>query len=247
MTQRSDLTAVILAGGLGTRLRPVVGDRQKVVAQVRGRPFLTYLFDQLAEYGFSRVVLCIGHEGAAVRTLLGDGYGGLRLVYSQEPRRLGTAGAIRFALPHLRSNTVLVMNGDSFCEADLTAFRDYHERAGAHATLLLTHVPDTGRYGRVTIDGHGRVTGFEEKGQAAGPGWINAGLYVLERAFVAAIPEPADREVSLERDVFPRAVGTAFYGFAGGGRFIDIGTPRSYGEAARFFSGEQPACNDDAS
>ena len=244
----ADLTAVILAGGRGTRLRSVVPDRQKVVALVRGRPFLAFLLDQLGSWGLTRAVLCVGHRGEQVREVIGDTHGAIRLTYSQEPEPLGTAGAIRLALPHLdlprgASDTLLALNGDSYCQADLEAFWQHHRETSADATLLLARVPDTARFGRVTLDPHGKVGGFEEKGAASGPGWINAGLYLLSHSFVAALP--AGTPVSMEREVFPRSIGGAFYGFRGGTRFLDIGTPRSYEEAERFFAGEGDACRSD--
>ena len=109
------VTAAILAGGLGTRLRSVVKDRPKVLAEIRGVPFLTYLLDQLAAAGVRDVVLCTGYMGEQVRSAFGDSYGGMCLSYSQESSPLGTAGALRLALPLFKSSSVLVMNGDSFC------------------------------------------------------------------------------------------------------------------------------------
>src|SRR5437899_2628493 len=111
----NSLSAAILVGGLGTRLRGIVADRPKVLAEVRGRPFLAYLLDQLVASGFQDVVLCTGYRSEQVKEVFGDGYGPLRIVYSEETVPLGTAGALRLALPLLQSETILVMNGDSFC------------------------------------------------------------------------------------------------------------------------------------
>jgi NDP-sugar pyrophosphorylase family protein len=135
------VTAAILAGGLGTRLRSVVADRPKVLAEVRGRPFLSFLLDQLAAAGVRYVVLCTGYRGEQVQAAFGNSYGGLRLAYSQEPSPLGTAGALRWALPLCESDVVLALNGDSFCDADLPAFWDWRCARGAEATLLLTRTP----------------------------------------------------------------------------------------------------------
>ena len=236
MEDLRDVTAVILAGGLGTRLRPVVADRPKVLAEVHGRPFLAFLLDQLAAAGIRDVVLCIGYRGEQVRAAFGEAYGALRLRYSQESRLLGTAGALRLALPLLHSDPVLVMNGDSFCEADLASFTRWHRRRGAAATLLLARVPDTGRYGRVELDAEGRVLRFEEKGSPGGPGWVNAGVYLLSRRLLSTIP--AGRPVSLEREVFPAWIGRGLYGHRSTGRFLDIGTPEAYATAEAFFAPE---------
>lgn len=233
---RQDLggvTAAVLAGGLGTRLHSVVSDRPKVLADVRGRPFLAYLLDQLASVGVANVVLCIGYLGEQVRSTFGDSYGNVRLAYSQESSPLGTGGALRMAAPLLKTDHALVLNGDSYCDVDLGDFWAWHRERGAESTLLLTWVPDTSRYGRVNVDDKGLSHSIEEKG-AGGPGWISAGIYLIERRRILDIP--AGREVSLEREVFPDWAGRALYGYQTKGRFLDIGTPESYAETGRFFA-----------
>jgi NDP-sugar pyrophosphorylase family protein len=228
--------AVILAGGLGTRLRPIIADRPKVLAEVQGHPFLASLLDQVAAAEIKTVVLCTGYLGEQVRETFGNTYKNLHLVYSQESSPLGTAGALRFAFPLFASDTVLVMNGDSFCEADLNAFWSWHCVRGAEATILLTEVADTRRYGRVQVDMEGRVLGFEEKGDANGPGWVNAGIYLFKRCMLETIP--VDKVISLEREVFPAWIGGGLYGYRSEGRFLDIGTPESYTMAEQFFAPE---------
>jgi D-glycero-alpha-D-manno-heptose 1-phosphate guanylyltransferase len=233
MKNLSHITAAILAGGLGTRLRPVVADRPKVLAEVGGRPFIFYLLDQLAAVRVRRVILCTGYLAHQVRDTLGETYGPLNLLYSQEPSPLGTGGALRFALPMLESETVLVLNGDSFCEANLRAFCLVHRLRGAKATLLLAEVTDTGRFGWVELDGEGRITGFREKGKATGDGWVNGGVYLVNRSFLESIPP--QEIVSLEQDLFPAWIGRGLYGFRSQGRFIDIGIPESLAGAETFF------------
>ena len=230
----ASVTAAVLAGGLGTRLRSIVADRPKVLAEIRGRPFLAYLLDQLAAAGVRNVVLCTGYLGEQVQAVFGDSYGDLRLAYSQESAALGTAGALRLALPLLKSDVVLVMNGDSYCQADLGAFWIWHCERGAAATLLLTKVPDTTRYGQVQVENNGQVRSFVEKGKASGPGWINAGIYLLRRDLLQTIP--IRRAVSIEREMFPAWVGQGLYGYPSEGQFIDIGTPESYALAEQFFA-----------
>ncbi len=232
------ITAVILAGGLGTRLRPVIGDRPKVLAPVSGRPFLAYLLDQLATAGMRKVVLCTGHLGEQIRATFGDSYGGLELRYSHENKPLDTAGALRLALPLLDTDPVLVMNGDSYCQVSLDAFLRWHDERQALASLLLTYVDDTGRYGRVVVDEEGAVRSFEEKSSSGNPGFINAGIYLLSQEVLKSIP--AHRAVSLEHEVFPSWIGRGLYGYTGGGVFLDIGTPESYAAAQRFFDDRRP-------
>ncbi len=233
MQDLASVTAAILAGGLGTRLRSVVADRPKVLAEVRGRPFLAYLLDQLAAAGVRYVVLCTGYLGEQVWAAFGDTYGSISLDYSQEPSPLGTAGALRLALPLFKSDSVLVMNGDSFCDANSRAFWAWHCAHSVMATLLVTEVSDTTRYGSVQLEPDGRVRSFLEKGEASGPGVINAGIYLLKQDFLRTIP--TGRSVSLERDVFPTWVGRGIYGYRSEGRFLDIGTPEAYNVAERFF------------
>jgi NDP-sugar pyrophosphorylase family protein len=227
-------TAAILAGGLGTRLRGVVADRPKVLAEVLGRPFLAFLLDQLEAAGVARVVLCTGYRGEQVRAAFGTSYGALRLAYSQEPGPLGTGGALRMALPLLPCEPVLVMNGDSYCSADFQELWSWHLSRAAEATLLLSHVSDTTRYGRVQVQANGQVLRFDEKADAEGPGWISAGIYLLGRSLMLEIPQ--DRAVSLEREVFPAWIGRGLYGHRSQGRLLDIGTPESYAAAEQFFA-----------
>lgn len=232
----AELTTVILVGGFGTRLRPVVADRPKVLAEVRGRPFLAYLLDQAAAAGLRSVVLCTGYMGDHVQALFGDTYGGLHLEYSQEVSPLGTAGALRLALPLFASDPVLIMNGDSFCDTNLEAFWTWHCARGADGTLLLNKTVDTKRYGRVRVNAEGLVLSFDEKSDNDGAGWINAGIYLLSRRLLLTIP-PC-RAVSLEREIFPAWIGQGLYGYRSAGRFLDIGTPEAYATVEQFFAPE---------
>jgi NDP-sugar pyrophosphorylase family protein len=225
-------TAAILAGGLGTRLRSVVADRPKVLAEVAGRPYLAHLLDQLADAGIRRCVLCTGHLGDQVEEAFGAHYRGMTLDYSREPEPLGTGGAMRHALPYLEGHQVLVLNGDSFCRVDLNRFQAFHVTGGTSASLVLVEVPDAGRYGQVEVTADGRVVRFQEKVVGAGRGWINAGIYLLDRAVIGAMPPGV---VSLERQVFPSLVLRGLRGFRTEGPFLDIGMPESYRAAERFF------------
>jgi D-glycero-alpha-D-manno-heptose 1-phosphate guanylyltransferase len=225
---RAMMTAVVLAGGFGTRLRSVVSDRPKVLAPVAGRRFVAYLLDQLADAGFQQTIVCTGHLGDQVREAFGNRWRKLQLRYSQEPEPLGTAGALRYALDSFPMDEMLVLNGDSFCEVDLRALAELHHSRRAAATIAVTEVPDAGRYGGVKIDAAGAVSSFAEKG-TAGPGLINAGVYALDRQFVASIPSGI--EVSLERDCFPQIIGKGLYAHRVDGRFLDIGTPDSFAAA----------------
>jgi len=235
----SGVTAAILAGGLGTRLRPVIADRPKVLAEVLGRPFLSYLLDQVAAAGLRLVVMCTGYMGAQVQSAFRDSYGPLRLVYSHESSPLGTGGALRRALPLLESDPVLVLNGDSFCDLDLNDFWHFYRVRVAVGSLALTEMGDTRRYGRVLMQTDGTISGFAEKTDSSGPGWINAGIYLLSQRLLCSIPE--DRPVSLEQEVLPSWTGRGLCGYRSKRRFLDIGTPEAYTAASQFFASQRLA------
>lgn len=225
---------MILAGGLGTRLREVVCDKPKVLAAVNDRPFLQYLLDQLSQNGIGRVVLGTGYLGEQIESAFGNSYRGTRLVYSREPEPMGTGGALRHALPLLDSEELLVLNGDSFCDFDYRGFRALHREKGAPMSLCLAQVPDVARYGAVKVDAEGRILEFVEKGALSGAGLINAGIYLLRRAVIESVP--AGRAVSLEKEVIPELIGAGLSGFRTRGRFIDIGVPEDYRAAQEFFA-----------
>ena len=230
-----DVTAAILAGGLGTRLRSRIADRPKVLAPVHGRPYLAYLLEQLAEAGIPHVVLLTGYLGEQIRSTFGETFAGLRLGYSFESSPLGTAGALRLALPQLLGSTILLLNGDSYCAAPLPEFVAMHRRQSADFSLILTPVEDCSRYGRVCLEPDGRILRFKEKSQAGSAGWVNAGIYLINRSLIEDIS--ADESASLERDMFPKwTVRRRCFGFHCRGPFLDIGTPESYAQAEHFFT-----------
>ena len=232
-----DVSVVILAGGLGTRLRAVLPDRPKVLAEVRGKPFLAYVLAQLSKVGVRRVVLCTGYLGDVVKNALGESYHAIELLYSREASPKGTGGALRLALALLESDAVLVMNGDSFCTVDLRAFWAWHVERKAGATILLAKVHDTACYGRVRLDAMGRLNTFEEKSTGGRPGWVNAGVYLMSRSLIHSIPD--NRAVSLEKEMFPNWVGNRLFGYRNDGALIDIGTPEGYSSAPPFFCERQ--------
>ena len=184
MNDVSGTTAVILAGGLGTRLRSVVADRPKVLAEVDGVPFVFHLLAQLAAAGVKHVVLSTGYLGEQVRDTVGSSWGSLEVEYAQEPSPLGTGGAIRRTLPLVRSQALFVLNGDSYCDVDLASLWLWHHQRAAHGTLTLSRVDDARRYGTVETDAYGRVTRFAEKSPRRRAGTVNAGLYLLRPRFL---------------------------------------------------------------
>lgn len=227
-----DVAAVVLAGGMGTRLQSVVVDRPKVLAPVGGRPFLTYLLDQLLDAGVRRVVLSTGHMAERFADDIGPTYRELEIVYAHEESPLGTGGAVKFAGSYVDAANLLVMNGDSYFDADLGDYLKWHERGGQDASLLLVRVPDATRYGTVVVSDGDRVEAFLEKRSDAISGLINAGVYALRREMLDHIPEG---KCSIERDVFPRWIDEFdVRGYATEGEFIDIGIPEDYRRSHEF-------------
>lgn len=231
-------TALVLAGGRGTRLQPVVGDRPKPLAQVGDRPFLSRLLDQLAAAGIERTVLCVGYLADQVERACGSQHDGMQLVYSREAAPLGTAGALRHALPMVEGDHVLVLNGDSYCDLELQQFACW-AAARHRAALVAVRVPDVARYGVViqgrALEGGGRlVAGFREKDFRSGPGLVNAGVYCLHRGVLEALP--AGVPLALERDVLPDLLASGLAAWPSSAPFLDIGTPESYAAADAFFA-----------
>jgi len=219
-------TAVVLAGGLGTRLRTAVADRPKVLAEVAGRPFLFHLLEDLQAAGVREVVLCVSYLAEAVRAAVGERFGAMAVRYSVEASPLGTGGALRLALPLASSATILVANGDSLFRTDLRHFWTWHLAQDLQSSLLLAQVDDASRFGRVTVNALGQIVTFAEKDGVASPGLINAGLYLLARSRLDTIPQGIP--ISLEKDIFPQWLPGGLHGLAAEGLFMDIGTPESY-------------------
>jgi mannose-1-phosphate guanylyltransferase len=228
------LQALILAGGEGTRLRPLTTTVPKPVLPLANRPFISYMLDWLAGHGIDEVVMSCGFLADGVRAVLGKGEGrGLTIRYVEEPEPLGTAGAVKFAEDVL-DERFAVLNGDVLTDFDLSSLLAVHESRGARATIALIEVEDPSAYGLVLRDAEDRVTEFLEKPEAPLPDvppLINAGAYVLEREVLA--PLPRGRAVSFEREVFPSLIGDGLFGREVTGYWIDIGTPERYLQATR--------------
>jgi mannose-1-phosphate guanylyltransferase len=220
--------AVILVGGEGTRLRPLTSTVPKPVVPLVDRPFLAYMLQWLKVHGVEDVVMSMGYLATAVRNVLGDGSGyGLRLRYVEEPDPRGTAGALKFA-ESLLDERFLMLNGDVLTDIDLTAQIAQHEQTKASATLALVPVDDPSAYGLVRLEGDGRVREFVEKPSPdqIDTNLISAGAYVLERSILDLVPP--DRNVSIEREVWPQLIEDGLYGFAADAYWLDIGTPERY-------------------
>jgi D-sedoheptulose 7-phosphate isomerase len=200
------------------------------MAMVGDRPFLEWLLLGLRRQGVTRVTLATGHLGDHVRDHLGDGAQlGMRLTYSHEDTPLGTGGGLRLALEQTPCDRVLVLNGDTYCRLDLDRLLTAHVDGGARATLQLSFVDDSSRFGTVQVTDAGLVTAFAEKRTAAA-GWVSTGAYLFDRSVLEGIaPGTA---LSIEADVLPGLVGGGLRALAGSGPFVDIGTPEAFADAS---------------
>lgn len=228
----SAIDVVVLAGGLGTRLRGILQETPKILAPVGGKPFLEHLLERLRGQSARRVILCLGHGAAAVLAFLEHrDCSSLSLETLIEPHPLGTGGAVAFALPHFRSDPVLVMNGDTIVDADLNAFATSHAESGAPVSILCAWVDDAARYGRIEMNGAQRVVRFAEKDSTTpGAAWINGGVYLFNRPALDALAKLSYG--SLERDVLEKMPAGLIHAYRAEGRFLDIGTPETLAIAA---------------
>jgi D-glycero-alpha-D-manno-heptose 1-phosphate guanylyltransferase len=231
------MQAIILAGGLGTRLRGVIGDLPKPMALVGGHPFLHHLLTALSAAGFRSVVLSVGHRHEVIVEYFGAAFAGLSIEYSVESIPLGTGGAIRQSLGRARPGPCFVLNGDTMVEVDYAAMFNAHTTRGARLTMAACRLDEVGRFGALAID-DGVVTAFLEKG-AVGAGYINAGVYLTDASLFDgyALPE----RFSFETDFLARHLATIRpRAFETQGRFLDIGIPQDYQRAEAFFEKMDP-------
>ena len=234
-----NVSALILVGGLGTRLGKVINEVPKALAPISGRPFLSYIFDKLQESGIQNVILCTGYLGDLIENHYGRNYKDISINYSKEEEPLGTGGALRLAITDPGSTEYLVMNGDSFVDVDLPAFFKWHNRQKFQASIILVHVEDSDRYGCVEVNSEGKILAFHEKQKSSKPGWINAGVYLISRNLLDNLPN--HKAISLEREILPQWITFGLGGFKTSARFIDIGTPESYRQAETFFTNHDEA------
>lgn len=235
MSQLGSIPAVVLAGGLGTRLRPAFRGGPKCLAPVGDRPFLDYLIAWLQRQGIREAILCVGYKRSQIQRRYGGGRKyGLALSYSAETTPLGTAGALLNASKLIVEEPFVVLNGDSFLDVDLNEMLTFQRRRRSVATIALVRSPSPARYGTVHTGPDGRIMSFREKSgneRASRVGWINGGVYLMQKKLLKDIAKSGPQ--SLERDVFPRLATKGLFGFRTDGYFIDIGIPSDYRRAQR--------------
>jgi D-glycero-alpha-D-manno-heptose 1-phosphate guanylyltransferase len=217
------MEAIIIAGGLGTRLRSEVSEIPKSMALIGSRPFLEYQMDQLISNGISRFILSVGYKSGHIREHFSDQYRNFEIVYAVEESPLGTGGAIKKSMKHVAGDHVVIANGDSLFISDIKAQYQLHLEREADVTLALKPIRKSGRYGKVITGGDGKVSGFREK-QSAEEGLINGGLYIFNVGSFRSLDLP--ERFSIERDFFEARIDELkLFGFISNGYFIDIGIP----------------------
>lgn len=225
--------AVILAGGLGTRLRAVVSDLPKPMAEVGGRPFLAYQLDYLQNQGISRVILSVGYLWQTIKEYFGDHFGAITLEYAVESEPLGTGGGvIQAAAMRSSEGPLLVLNGDTWFPVSLSELASIHGHSQADITIAVREAQSAGRYGGIDLDSDNRIVKFLSSGieQAR---WINGGIYLISESVLNAWQQYAGKKLSLESDFLERDVGNGVrcYGCPSDAAFIDIGVPEDYAQA----------------
>jgi len=232
-------TAIILAGGFGTRLQTVVNDVPKPMAPINGIPFLSYQLNYLKHYGIDTVILSVGYLHEKIIAFYKNEFNGLKISYVIEEEPLGTGGGIRKAMEQCKDVEALALNGDSFFEVDLNKFQQYHEFKNSSFSLALRKVENASRYGRIEIENDNRITSFQEKNDTPKAGSINAGVYLLDRKLFLQ-HTPANAKFSIEKDFFEKEIPTLpIYGFEFDGYFIDIGIPEDYTKAQHDLKGSK--------
>jgi NDP-sugar pyrophosphorylase family protein len=221
-----EIDVLILCGGLGKRLRSVINDRPKPMAEIAHRPFLDILIAYTSHYGFRRFILCLGY----MKEVIKEYYQGKKgIIFSEERELLGTGGALKNAESLIRSDPFLVMNGDSFSPVGLDKFIDFHINKQALISIALDRAKKTTDYGVITLGGSQRIVSFNEKARVKKNSFVNAGIYLLKKSILPLIPPSTN--YSLEYDLFPRMVGKGLYGYRTNKTLIDIGTPGGYKRA----------------
>jgi D-glycero-alpha-D-manno-heptose 1-phosphate guanylyltransferase len=216
------MKAVVLCGGLGTRLGNLTKDTPKPLLQVAGKPFIAHVLNRLKSWGIDGFVLAAGFQWAKLKYYIGDNWEGVPVHYSVESHPLGTGGAIKAAMASATLSEALVFNGDTLFDIDIASFLDFAIKSDAQVCISLRNLEDCSRYGRVTVDSNGRMLTFGEKGYS-GPGLINGGIYYLRSQ---CLDEITSESFSFESDFLslPQP-GLSIFGIPFDDYFIDIGIP----------------------
>jgi len=222
--------AIILAGGLGTRLKEVVPDTPKSMALINGRPFLEYQLDYLDRWGLRRVILSVGYGKEKIQDHFGGQYKSLQIAYSVEEEPLGTGGAIISALQHVEGYSVFIFNGDTYFDVNLQRLDDFRRIKEADICLAMRFEIDPARFGMLEFDNNNRIIRFYEKPDGIEEGYINGGVYIVRKDFLLRFGLP--EKFSFEKDFLQKYYQTEeIYGMRCFSYFRDIGVPEDYQKA----------------
>jgi len=221
--------AIILAGGLGTRLQGVLPDLPKSMAPVNGKPFLTYVLNYLEEQGINKAILSVGFRNDQIINYFGNKYNSVSIEYAIENEPLGTGGAVKLAFDKCTQDDAFIVNGDTYFTPDLRALENLHSESFADITIAVKHLAETSRYGLIKADDSGRIIEFSEKDLFSGSGWINGGIYLVKKQIFNDFHL---HKFSLENDLFKVSC-SAFHlhAFKTDAFFLDIGIPEDYAKA----------------
>lgn len=233
------IDVIVLCGGLGTRLHSVVDDRPKSMVEINGKPFLDILIEYIAHYGLIRFILCTGYKGDFIKRYYESKNGKWKFLISEEQEPLGTAGAIKKAESFIKSDILLVVNGDSFCEMDIKEFLEFHIRKGAFISIVLTSMESPLDFGVIRLNNDQKIISYSEKVPISGDGFVNAGIYFFNRKVLEEIP--SGEKLSLEYDIFPRILDKGVYGYVTKKVLLDIGTPERLEKARNYLRKEKNA------
>lgn len=242
----NNVDVVILCGGLGKRLRPIISDKPKVLVKIGNKIFIDIIIENIISYGFKNIILCIGYLKDQIKEHYNNHFKFHKycnIVYSEEEKSLGTGGALKNASNLINSNPFIVMNGDSICYINFKDLLNFHKNKNALLSIVLSessidnNVNDVNRdYGKIKTDKYQRIISFDEKSLLENKSLINAGIYMVQKDIFGYMPN--QNIFSLEYDLFPKIIKNSLrcYGFSTDKSIIDIGTPERYKRAIEFMA-----------
>ena len=226
--------AIVLAGGLGTRLQHVLPDIPKCMAPITGKPFLAFVLDYLENQEINKAILSVGYRKDHIINYFGTSYRSLEIIYSIENEPLGTGGAIKQAMDFCTNKFAFVVNGDTYFKPDLAALSNLHKKTEADITVAVKQMDDISRYGLVVADKDGRIIEFREKEKLSAGGWINGGIYLIKKTVFDTFQQ---QKFSIENDVFKVSCDNLrFHAFQTDAFFLDIGIPEDYWKAQKLLN-----------
>ena len=231
------IEAIILAGGLGTRLRSVVSDVPKPMAPVNDKPFLHYIVKNLKLQGVEKIILSVGYMSDSITSYFGDSYIGLEIEYAIEKELLGTGGGILNASALINADKFLVLNGDTYFNINIVDMYHCHDKMKADITIAVANASESRRYGTIQIDEKNKIVSFQEKSNIAGTNVVSGGVYIFNKSITEEMQKEVSYPISIETDIFQNYVSkTNMYAFESSREFLDIGKPEDYMRASKFLT-----------